>query len=348
MLDFLMNAKVLITGHTGFKGSWLATILRNNCKEIMGISLPISNQNKFFVDLNIEKNIRSEYLNLLEYERVEVLIREFQPNYIFHFAAQSLVQKGYDDPVTTFKSNVMGTQNLLEILYRNEINATIIIATTDKVYKNKDLGIPFTENDEIGGADPYSASKAATEHLIYSYYKSYFEARNTRIGVARAGNVVGGGDWNKSRIIPDIIRSAYQDKILKIRAPESTRPWQHVLEPLIGYLKFAKWLDRNDTPNFEILNFGPNLQNVKTVNDVVLEMELYIPKLNMVIEKSKYKEALSLSLNVDKAERLIGAVSKLDFRQTIHNTAKWYSKFKEGINPILLCDSDIDEYLTNE
>jgi CDP-glucose 4,6-dehydratase len=348
MLNFFQNAKVLITGHTGFKGSWLTVILRRRCKEVMGVSLPISAENKFFIDLGIEKKIKSEYINLIEFDQIDKLIKNFRPDYVFHFAAQSLVETGYVDPITTFKSNVIGTQNLLESLYRNEVNATTIIATTDKVYRNNDFGIPFKETDELGGFDPYSASKAATEHLIYCYYKSYFEAHKAKIGVARAGNVVGGGDWNKNRIIPDIVRAASDGTTLKIRAPESTRPWQHVLEPLFGYLKFARWLDRTNTPNFEVLNFGPDQNNVRPVKDVVSQMGLYLPKFRVAMESPKNKEAISLSLNVDKARTLLGVGSKLNFEQTIHSTASWYTKAKAGTHPLYLCEQDISDYLTDE
>ena len=348
MLEFLQNAKVLITGHTGFKGSWLSIILRGRCKELLGLSLPLSNENQFFIDLGIEKQMKSEYVNLMNYDHVEQVIKEFQPDYIFHFAAQSLVQRGYDDPINTFKSNVLGTQNLLEILRCNKIGATIIVATTDKVYRNNDLGIPFRETDELGGVDPYSASKVATEHLIYCYYKSYFMSGNTKIGVARAGNVIGGGDWNKDRIIPDIIKAAQNKLLLKIRTPESTRPWQHVLEPLFGYLKFAKWLNRVETPNFEIFNFGPDQINVQPVKDVVSQMCLYFPEIKVVTERPKNKEALSLSLNADKAKTLLGVSSKLDFKDTIHKTASWYVKLIGGEHPMYLCERDIRKYLSNE
>lgn len=347
MLDFLKNAKVMITGHTGFKGSWLTTILRNCCKDILGVSLPVSEENKLFSDLGLEKEIKSEYLDLTDFESIDLVLREFKPNYIFHLAAQSLVQRGFSDPITTFKTNVLGTQNLLEAIRTNKINSTIIIATTDKVYKNDESGIPFIEIDELGGADPYSASKASVEHLVYSYHQSFFKSESIRVGIARAGNVVGGGDWSEDRIVPDIIRSVYRGSKLNLRAPQSTRPWQHVLEPLFGYLNFASWLDKTNTPNFEIFNFGPEEKNVRCVSEVVAQMKLYFPELEVVLVTSKNKEAGKLLLNAEKAKKLLNVSSKLDFEKTMFHTAHWYGQYKAGYDPLKLCEDQVKNYLRN-
>ena len=347
MLDYLKHSKVLVTGHTGFKGSWLASILLGKCKEFQGISLPINEDNKLYTKLKINEHINASYFNLCNLDETKKAIKQLKPDYIFHFAAQPLVQIGYCDPINTFKSNVLATQNLLEAILAAEIDVTTIIATTDKVYKNNNSGQAFKENDELGGDDPYSASKVACEHLIHCYYKSYFEPRNLKIGIGRAGNVIGGGDWSRDRIIPDIIRSAFNQTKLKVRAPNSTRPWQHVIEPLIGYLELSNWLNNPKNPNFDIFNFGPDRQNVKQVQEVIDAMRIFFPNLQYETVDAVNKEAIKLVLDVSKARKTLGVRPKLNFQETVKRTANWYIEAQDGKSLFELCYNDIKLYLKN-
>ena len=244
LLEKYKNKKVFITGHTGFKGAWLSYLLDNHGAIVKGYALTPATQPSLFEKLEFSSRFSSEFSDILDFVSFEKAITQFQPDYIFHMAAQPLVIDSYHDPMTTFSTNVMGTVNLLEIIRKTKIEATVLIITTDKVYENLELNRAFEEEDKLGGHDPYSASKAAAEIVSHSYRSSFFHTGNTRIATARAGNVIGGGDWSKDRLIPDIIRSFVNKEKLEIRNPQATRPWQHVLEPLNGYLKLALAIER--------------------------------------------------------------------------------------------------------
>ena len=252
------NKKVLITGHTGFKGSWLSAWLLNLGAEVIGISKDIPTNPSMFVLLNLKDKIKKDYrADIRNLDIIEEIFLNEKPDFVFHLAAQPIVSVSYKDPIETITSNVMGTTNILEILRKAEHECTAIIITSDKAYDNIEQVWGYRENDALGGKDIYSGSKGAAELIIKSYCNSFFkEIKTIRIGVARAGNVIGGGDWAKDRIVVDSMMAWSKNKAVNIRSPKSTRPWQHVLEPLSGYLNLAMALSLDDSLNHECFNFG--------------------------------------------------------------------------------------------
>jgi CDP-glucose 4,6-dehydratase len=269
ILKRFKGKKVFITGHTGFKGSWLTYLLDQYGAFTRGYALAPYTSPSLYSSLSLSKQHSSLISDINDFERLKKEINNFQPEFIFHLAAQPLVIKSYFDPRSTFNTNFVGTLNLLEILRKSSFSSTAIFITTDKVYENKELNQPFTEGDKLGGKDPYSASKAASEMLIHSYYNSYFKGTKTNLATVRAGNVIGGGDWSDDRLIPDLIRAIFEKKNLKIRNSLATRPWQHVLEPLYGYMKLALELEK-DPLNFSgAWNFGPEPDDIKTVGEII-------------------------------------------------------------------------------
>jgi CDP-glucose 4,6-dehydratase len=241
LIQTFSGKKVFLTGHTGFKGSWMLKVLEIIGANVKGYSLEPEFENGLYNIIKGDKLCDSVIADIRDKERLIKEINNFQPDFIFHFAAQPLVRLSYDIPSTTFDVNVMGTVNLLEAVRLCQKEISVIIITTDKVYQNLEWVYPYRETDRLGGVDPYSASKACTELVVSSYINSFFSSKDYKshkkaVGVCRAGNVIGGGDWSKDRIIPDIIKSIFNNDIIKIRNPKAIRPWQHVLEPLIGYL----------------------------------------------------------------------------------------------------------------
>ena len=237
------NKRVIITGHTGFKGSWLSLWLYMKGAKVMGISNEVLSQPSHFEKIKLKKKIISVNEDIRNLEKIKKLFLEFQPHFVFHLAAQSLVNKSYKDPIITYQTNSLGTLNILESLRFLKKKCVAVIITSDKSYKNLEIKRGYKENDLLGGIDPYSSSKASAELIVQTYIKSFFKIkRNIVIGVARAGNVIGGGDWSQDRLIPDCIKSWSRNKSVSIRSPKSTRPWQHVLEPLSGYLSLASSL----------------------------------------------------------------------------------------------------------
>ena len=352
---FWKNKKVLITGHTGFKGSWLATWLNLLGSNICGISLMPENDLNLFEQINLNERIQyNHFVDLREIKNLSSIIEEFKPDIVFHLAAQSLVIESFEDPIKTWSTNVMGTANLLSSLSNNKNNCVVIIVTTDKVYKNKEWIYGYREIDRLGGNDPYSASKAATELLVDSWRKSFCKKEQKyrlKIASVRAGNVIGGGDWAKYRLIPDSIKSLSKKEIIKIRNPSSTRPWQHVLEPLSGYLYLAKKISlTNDPGNIleDSFNFGPKEESNKSVLDVI----------NLITKKWEGKyifedlidaphESKLLSLNINKAKKILDWQPKWDFEKTIDKTLNWYKKvLNENADPYICCLEDINDYLS--
>ena len=330
MLSYFKNKKILITGHTGFKGSWLSLWLNHLGAQVVGVSDVIPTNPSHFETTCLEdkiNDIRCDLTNLNDFEKI---INEIKPDLIFHLAAQSLVRKSYTDPVTTFKTNLFGTVNLLESLrkYRKECN--VIIITSDKCYENLEWEWGYKETDKLGGADPYSASKATAEIAMQSYVKSFFKDKNNHIKICsvRAGNVIGGGDWAKDRIVPDFIKAWQENNIIKLRNPKATRPWQHVLEPLSGYLLLSYKLSKNNNLHGEAFNFGPNAKYVTTVEALVKKLSLYLSGSKYLIEENDqlYESGL-LKLNCDKAINVLGWSSVLDFDETIEFIAEWYDNY---------------------
>ena len=346
LLNKYRGKKVYITGHTGFKGTWLSYLLDKHGAIVKGYALQPNTKPSLFVKIPFSPNFSSEFSDILDYERFSDSIVAFQPDYIFHMAAQPLVIDSYQDPVATFSTNVMGTVNLLEIIRKSEIEATVVIITTDKVYENLELNRAFEEEDKLGGHDPYSASKAAAEIVSHSYRSSFFHTGNTRIATARAGNVIGGGDWSKDRLIPDIIRSFVDKEKLEIRNPHATRPWQHVLEPLNGYLKLALAIER-ETDLQGGWNFGPEIKDVASVKDIV-ETTLKLGFVTKVeYTAPKFHEAKFLQLNNTKAKHLNWS-PVWSAQESIELTLKWYKGYYEGVSATELIDNDLKQYEKDE
>ena len=339
---------VLITGHTGFKGSWLSMWLSMLGAKVYGVSDMVLTSPSHFVYIKpyLEKDIR---LDITASKEIKELINDIQPDYVFHLAAQSLVNRSYSEPVRTWNTNLMGTINILEGLncLRNDCFAVLI--TSDKCYENLEWFWGYRETDKLGGSDPYSASKAATEIAINSYIKSYFSSNSkVRIASARAGNVIGGGDWSDNRLMPDCIKAWSEGKSVILRKPESTRPWQHVLEPLGGYIKLAKILSENLSLHGQSFNFGPNLNQNYTVLDVVTEMSKHWNNIKYEISETveeNFKESNLLKLNCDKALYLLNWSSSLNFYETIRFTSTWYKQFYEDpVNIFQTTKTQINEY----
>jgi CDP-glucose 4,6-dehydratase len=322
---------VIITGHTGFKGSWLLTWLSSLGAKIIGISIgPTSIINHY--DSAHLSNIGFSYLvNITDTNAVKNIFIKHQPDFVFHLAAQSLVRKSYNNPVETWSSNLFGTINILDALrYVNNKCAAVII-TSDKCYDNIEWTWGYRENDKLGGPDPYSASKGAAEIAFNSYVKSFFpNDSNIKLATARAGNVIGGGDWSEDRIVPDCITAWSNDTVVDLRNPKATRPWQHVLEPLSGYITLATHLYYDNKFHGESFNFGPTSQQNKSVIELVKSMSKFWEKVRFNDNSANYfgpYESGLLKLNCDKALHLLDWRSILSFEETVEFTIEWYKTY---------------------
>ncbi len=353
-LDFWKNKNVLITGHTGFKGSWLCTLLNYFESNICGISLDPLFYPNLFDQLSIKERIsESHILDISNIKKMRNIIEEFNPEIIFHMAAQPLVLESYKYPLETWQTNVMGTANLLENLKILKNNYTLVVITTDKVYENKEWVYGYRENDKLGGYDPYSASKAAAEILIDSWRNSFCQKENlfrTKIATARAGNVIGGGDWSQYRLIPDAIKSIMAKEPIKLRNPNATRPWQHVLEPLNGYLKLARklYLSNNNDMHLESsFNFGPEDESCKQVSEVIqILISKWEGQMHLEGNLKKQHEAGLLKLDISKAKNTLQWKPKWNFETTIDKTLTWYKNvLVENHDPFSCCLNDIKSYL---
>lgn len=324
---FYKNKKVLITGHTGFKGTWLTQVLLELGSIVYGVSL--SNKqfhSKYFDKLSLKNKIIDKRFDICNYDKVNNLINKTKPDVIFHLAAQSILSKSITDPYNTFKTNYIGILNLLESLRYLNHKCSIVIVTSDKVYENNNWIWGYRENDILGGDDPYSASKSSSEILINSYFKTYLSKKsNINISSARAGNVFGGGDWSPDRLIPDILKSYFEKRILKIKNPNSTRPWQFVLEPINGYLKLGLINYLKKELNGESFNFGPKNNSHIDVMTILKKFKKIYPDLKFSISKNKATlEKNFLSLNSEKAINKLGWNPKLSIDESIKLTSDWY------------------------
>jgi len=348
MVDIFKNKKVIITGDTGFKGSWLSLWLSKLGAEVVGISLPPVNKNDHYNVIGLKSKIKHFDCDIRDYNKTKKIFDDFTPEFLFHLAAQPLVRLSYKEPRETFETNVMGSVNILEIVRNSSYLKSVIYVTSDKSYKNKEWIWGYRENDELGGRDPYSASKSAAEIIFSSYYDSFFSSeQNIGLASVRAGNVIGGGDWSADRIVPDCIRSLSEKKPIFIRNPNATRPWQHVLEPLGGYLKLAGHLYNDPKKYSGSWNFGPNSDSIKTVNEL---SELIIKNWGEgSIEYSKDEkaphEATLLHLNCDKANLKLNWYPKWDFFKCVKETVKWYKDFSDDINAYKITEAQINDYM---
>jgi len=327
---FFYKKRIIITGHTGFKGSWLTQWLKTYDPYIYGISKDIPTNPSHFKVSEIYKGIKDYRLDITNKNRVRDFFIKIKPHYVFHLAAQSLVKKSYKDPIMTWNTNVVGTLNILESLRQLNNNCTAIIITSDKCYLNKEINKGYKETDTLGGEDPYSASKASAELLIKSYVKSYFHKKNSNIRIAsvRAGNVIGGGDWSEDRLIPDCIKQWSKNRTVVIRNPLSTRPWQHVLEAIYGYILLATKLSKNPSLHGESFNFGPSKNNNHNVIFLVRTIKKFWNNIRWKIKKNNFlKESNLLMLNTSKARKEIKWKSVLKFEENIFMVIDWYKNF---------------------
>ncbi len=332
ILKSFKNKRVIITGHTGFKGSWLSLWLYMSGAKIMGISNGVLTKPSHFESIKLQNKIISINEDIRNLEKIKKLFVNFKPDFVFHLAAQSLVKKSYKDPIETYKTNTIGTLNILESLRLIKKKCVAVIITSDKSYKNLEIKRGYKENDLLGGIDPYSSSKASAELVIQTYVKSFFKIKkNITIGIARAGNVIGGGDWSQDRLIPDCIKSWSKNKKVLVRSPRSTRPWQHVLEALAGYLLLSNKLLKNKKLNGEVFNFGPPNKKNFNVIDVIKNMKKTWKKVNWkIIKKDRlYYESSLLKLNSNKAKKILNWKCVLTFKETIELVASWYKTFYE-------------------
>lgn len=328
------NKKVLITGNTGFKGSWLSTWLIKLGADVYGVSKDIPTSPSMFKVLNLEQKTSYFREDIRNYSKLKGIIEKIKPDFLFHMAAQPIVVTSYKDPLDTISTNVMGTTNVLEALRVLNNKCTAIIITSDKCYDNVEWVWGYKETDKLGGKDIYSGSKGAAELVIKSYYHSFFKdtnKSNVRIASVRAGNVIGGGDWADYRIVPDCIRAWIKGESVEIRSPKATRPWQHVLEPLSGYLTIAKALYYNLSLNGESFNFGPHAEYSKTVMELLEDISKYWnlkQKPSYLSNKiSEFHEAGLLKLNCDKALFHLKWIPTLDYKKLIEFTSTWYYNY---------------------
>ncbi len=342
---FWRGRRVLLTGHTGFKGAWLTLWLSRMGAQVTGISLPPATNPSLFELAGIRELCDSHFCDIRTATPLAAHVREARPEIVFHLAAQSLVRASYRQPLDTFATNVMGTANVLDAM-RDVMDVRVaVVVTTDKVYRNNDWAWPYREDDALGGHDPYSASKAAAELVIDSYRKSFLAAQGVAVGSARAGNVIGGGDWSEDRLIPDALRAWGTGAVLRIRQPDAVRPWQHVIEPLAGYLLLAQRLWAN--PELAgAYNFGPQTQASATVRGVIeiARAAWQGGEVSYGAGAEGPHEAGRLALEIAKAREMLGFEPRLSLTDAIQRTMAWHRSQRDGLNARLLCEQDIAAY----
>ena len=349
---FYHGKRVLVTGHTGFKGSWLSIWLHELGAEVAGVSQEPFSERDNFVLSGIGKKIKADIrADIRDGERMKQIFREYQPEIVFHLAAQPLVRLSYEIPVDTYQTNVMGTINILEAIRLTDSVKVGIMITTDKCYENKEQIWGYRENEPMGGYDPYSSSKGAAEIAIASWRNSFFnpvryEKHGKSIASVRAGNVIGGGDWALDRIIPDCIKALEAGRTIDIRSPKAIRPWQHVLEPLSGYMTLAQKMWNEPTRYCEGWNFGPKAESISTVWEVATKViENYgSGELRDLSDPDALHEARLLMLDISKAKFLLGWEPRMDINRTVELTVDWYKRYRrERVYDV--CVGQIEEYL---
>ena len=346
-LGLYLGKRVLITGHTGFKGSWLAFLLNKIGADVLGYALPPRDKNNHFDMLGLSNLIEHIEADVRDDKKLMLTMQEFQPEIVFHLAAQALVRPSYDHPRTTFETNVMGSVNLLEAVRATKSVRSLVYITSDKCYENVEWLWGYRENDTMGGHDPYSASKGAAELIFSSYARSFFDTRiNLGSASVRAGNVIGGGDWALDRIVPDCIRAIQSGEAINIRSPHATRPWQHVLEPLSGYLLLGNRLYGNPKKYSGAWNFGPMSSQQRTVLDVAEHIVSRYGSGSIITDKNRPKnhEATLLQLNCDKANQYLGWFPRWDVEKTFDMTSDWYQHIDDGEDAKEVTEHQLREY----
>jgi CDP-glucose 4,6-dehydratase len=351
ILNYFKGKTVLITGHTGFKGSWMTFLLSSNEVNVVGYSLLPNTQPNLYSELDLDSYCDSIIADVNDLNKLTEVVKKSQPDFVFHMAAQPLVRYSYKNPIETFSTNVMGTANVLEACKVLEKKCCVVCVTTDKVYHNNEWLYPYRETDQLGGFDPYSSSKAAAELVINSYRNSFFTNNNILVVSARAGNVIGGGDWSADRLIPDIVRGMQKNENVTLRNPNAVRPWQHVLDPIFGYLLLAKTIDEKGSEYCEAYNFGPRTDEAKTVLEVCETIMAELSAGKVVIEDSKSQrphEAGILTLDISKSINILGWSPIWNSEKALHRTAIWYKNFLKLENAMNLTKNDINLFINNE
>lgn len=345
--DFWSDRRVLVTGHTGFKGAWLCLVLQRLGANVVGYALDPPTVPSLYCLANVAEGMESIIADVRDRETLGSAMDTHRPEIVFHLAAQSLVPEGYARPVETFEVNVLGTVYLLEAVRRRSETKATIVVTSDKCYAPQDLGRGYVEEDPLGGDDPYSNSKGCAELVTASYRTSFLNTGQQGIATARAGNVLGGGDWSANRLVPDVIRAAFGDRQLTLRYPHATRPWQHVLDPLAGYLGLAERLYATPLEFAEAWNFGPDPDGVRAVHEVVERLATHLGReIDVKVESvATNKESSNLLLDAAKATRKLGWSPQLDLEETLRAVASWHRGFADGIGAGDLCRAEIDAFL---
>lgn len=349
MPTFWTGRKVLVTGHTGFKGSWLSHLLHSLGADVHGLSIDIPTNPSLFEVSRVKSKLVSDTRGDICSENVVASVfNAVQPEIVFHLAAQPLVLVSYSDPAGTFRTNVLGTVNVLEAIRTRDYVKSAVMVTTDKVYKNHEWVFPYREIDSLGGSDPYSASKAAAEMAI-SGYQSITRFNDAPVAVsARAGNVIGGGDWSPNRLLPDLVRTFNTHSLMEVRSPESTRPWQHVLDPLVGYLLLAESVYENQSSDFLVSwNFGPSISSVQSVQSVINLVE---HQSGSRIHSAQSDQALPrehkfLALDSTQAHQYLAWRPKLDFYESVRWTLDWHAALNANFDMRAFTEDQITHYL---
>lgn len=347
--DFYRGRRVLVTGHTGFKGGWLALWLQRLGARVVGVALPPATTPSLFAAANVAEGMESHFCDIREPVKLARIVRQAEPEIIFHLAAQPLVRESYRQPLETFSSNVMGTAHLLDALRGLPNVRVAVMVTTDKVYRNLEHPYPYREDDVLGGHDPYSASKAASELVVASYRDAFLATQGVAVATARAGNVIGGGDWSADRLLPDAVRAWASGQPLEIRRPDAIRPWQHVLEPLVGYLSLAEclWTKPECAGAW---NFGPLTHEAATVRTVV-ELARSAWGRGGPHGEVTYgdgsggpHEAGWLALETAKARTHLNFATRWPLAEAVTRTIEWYRRQQNGANARRLCETEIADY----
>lgn len=351
--QFFQNKRVLVTGHTGFKGAWLAQVLVNWGADVTGIALDPHVTPNLYDILGLGNRVRTHILDIRNFSELQSVFQKEQPEIVIHLAAQAIVRESYRDPLRTIAVNTLGTGHVLEAIRHLPSVKSAVLITTDKVYENKEWWYSYRENDRLGGHDPYSASKSSADIIIASYTKSFFDPEQfgkdhgTLIATARAGNVIGGGDWSKDRLVPDFIRAAFEDNVsLRLRNPHSIRPWEYVLEPVSGYLFLAKKLYEGDLRSVGAWNFGPHDESFVTAEEMIQKAIVISGRGQYHIEPDNFAhESGLLKLDIAKAKTVLGWKPILNLEQNLAFTLDWYKAYYEKNTSIAaITDGQIDAF----